>query len=291
MALQFMYITNDPTVARIAEEAGTDIIFIDMEYIGKRFRQGGMDTVQLHHTVEDIRKIRGVLRSAKLMVRVNPIHTAGEENGICFGNSEEEIEKTIHAGADLVMLPYFKTAEEVRKFVRYVDGKAVTFPLLETPEAVGQLEEILSVPGIDQIHIGLNDLSLARKSGFMFGLLADGTVDGIAEQCRAHRIPFGFGGIAALGQGMLPAEYIIAEHYRLGSRFVILSRSFCDTAKVKDPAKVREIFQNGIRGIRALEEDLERRVENGDQAFFEANRIKVREGVEKVRLLQTAKKG
>ena len=36
----------------------------------------------------------------------------------------------------------------------------------------------------------------------------------------------GFGGIARLGFGMLPAEHVIAEHYRLGSTAVILSRSF-----------------------------------------------------------------
>ena len=35
MALKLMYITNNPAVARIAEEAGVDRIFVDMEYIGK----------------------------------------------------------------------------------------------------------------------------------------------------------------------------------------------------------------------------------------------------------------
>lgn len=52
MALKLMYITNNPKVAKIAEEAGVDRIFVDMEYIGKAKRQGGMDTVQSHHTVE-----------------------------------------------------------------------------------------------------------------------------------------------------------------------------------------------------------------------------------------------
>ena len=290
MALELMYITNDPVVARIAEDAGVDDVFLDMEYIGKQKRQGGMNTVQLHHTLEDVRRMRATLRSAKLLVRVNPIHEAGEENGRIFGSSEAEIGGAIEAGADILMLPYFKTAEEVRRFVGSVDGRAVTFPLLETPEAVRRLEEILKIPGIDRIHIGLNDLSLAKKSGFMFGLLVDGTVESIADACTAHGIPFDFGGIAALGEGLLPAEYILAEHCRLGSRFVILSRSFCDTEKVKDPEKVREIFQKGICGIRMLEEELQRRLESGDTAFFEKNRFRVREGVEKVRLLQNAKK-
>lgn len=56
MGLKLMYITNNPEVAQIAERAGVDRIFVDMEYIGKSERQGGMDTVQSHHTLEDVKK-------------------------------------------------------------------------------------------------------------------------------------------------------------------------------------------------------------------------------------------
>ena len=69
MALKLMYITNNPAVARIAEEAGVDRIFVDMEYIGKADRQGGMDTVQSHHTTEDVRNIRKTVRKADIIVR------------------------------------------------------------------------------------------------------------------------------------------------------------------------------------------------------------------------------
>ena len=34
-----------------AEKAGVDWIFVDMEFIGKVDRQGGLDTVQNHHTI------------------------------------------------------------------------------------------------------------------------------------------------------------------------------------------------------------------------------------------------
>ena len=55
--LKLMYITNRPEIAQIAESAGVDRIFVDMEFIGKDIRQGGMDTVQSHHTIEDIKNI------------------------------------------------------------------------------------------------------------------------------------------------------------------------------------------------------------------------------------------
>lgn len=57
MSLKLMYITNRPEIAQIAETAGVDRIFVDLEYIGKAERQGGMDTVQSHHTLEDVKKI------------------------------------------------------------------------------------------------------------------------------------------------------------------------------------------------------------------------------------------
>ena len=44
MSLKLMYITNSPRIAEIAENVGVDRIFVDMEYIGKSERQGGMDT-------------------------------------------------------------------------------------------------------------------------------------------------------------------------------------------------------------------------------------------------------
>ena len=51
MALKLMYITNNPDVARIAEEAGVDRIFVDMEYIGKADRQGYQNVQHPFHAV------------------------------------------------------------------------------------------------------------------------------------------------------------------------------------------------------------------------------------------------
>lgn len=77
MPLKLMYITNRPEIAQIAETAGVDRIFVDMEYIGKADRQGGMDTVQSHHTIEDVRALRAAIETAELLVRVNPIPWQG----------------------------------------------------------------------------------------------------------------------------------------------------------------------------------------------------------------------
>ena len=251
MPLKLMYITNRPDVAKIAEENGVDRIFVDMEYIGKAERQGKMDTVQNHHTIEDVRNVRAVLNKAELLVRLNPIHNATEE----YGSSEDEINAVIDAGADIVMLPYFKTIEEIYRFITAVSGRVKTMLLLETKEAVAITDVILTMKGIDEIHIGLNDLCISYGKTFMFELLTDGTVERLCRKMELANKFYGFGGIASLGRGMVPAEMIIKEHYRLGSHMAILSRSFCNINNFEELDAVEEIFYRGVREIRTLEKE------------------------------------
>lgn len=251
-----MYITNRPQVALIAEKHGVDRIFVDLEYIGKDLRQGGMDTVQNRHTTEDVRILKGVLTKSQLMVRVNPIHEKTED----YPSSQEEISAVIDAGADIVMLPYFKTAGEVEKFISYVGGRAKTLLLVETKEANENIDEILDVDGIDEIFIGLNDLSLSYGKKFMFELLPDGTVENLCRKFKSKGIPYGFGGLASLDKGMLPGKYVIKEHYRLGSTCVILSRSFCNAGLITDTDRLEKIFSTGLGKIR----EFEKKCENSD---------------------------
>lgn len=246
-----MYITKRPEIAQIAENAGVDWIFVDMEFIGKDCRQKGLDTVQNHHTVQDVANVKAAVKTAKVLVRVNPIHNSTDS----YFSSEDEINATIDAGADIIMLPFFKTVAEVKRFLQIVDGRTKTCLLVETPQAVVLLDEILGLKGIDMIHLGLNDLHLALGMKFMFELLADGTVDRLATKIKARGIPFGFGGIATLTGGAVPGSMILKEHVRLGSSMVIVSRSFCNTDLITDLAEVKRIFEEGIAAIRNQEKE------------------------------------
>jgi hypothetical protein len=249
--LKLMYITNRPDIAQIAETAGVDRIFVDMEFIGKDERQKGLDTVKSRHTFLDIANIKQAVEMAEVLARINPIHDPLPD----YPGSAVEIDRTIAAGADIIMLPYFKTPEEVRTFLKLVNGRARTMLLLETREAVEHVDELLATPGIDEIHIGINDLSISYGKRFMFELLADGTVEQLCFKFRKKGIPFGFGGIASLGNGLLPSEYVIKEHYRLGSTCVILSRSFCDVMKIHHIGIINDTFLKGVRKIRELEQE------------------------------------
>jgi len=263
MSLKLMYITNDPIVATIAEQSGVDRIWIDLERMGKEERQHEMNSVKSNHILKDVAKIRPYVKNSELMVRVNPLH----------GNSQAEIDEVINSGADLVMLPMFKVTSDVSRYVDMVGGRAKVMLLAETAEAIENIEDIVRVPGIDEIHIGLNDLHLAYNLNFMFELVANGTVDKICEIIRYAGIPYGFGGVAKLGEGLLSAEYVLAEHYRLGSSMVILSRSFCDTCMIKEVEQIRSVFSTGIKSIRNYETLLK----NQDSSYFINNHKKVQE--------------
>lgn len=274
MPLNLFYITNRPAVARVAQQAGVDRIFLDMEYLGKEDRQGGMDTVQSHHTIADVRAISNELTTSKLLVRVNPIHTSGSD----CGNSREEIERVLDAGADAIMLPMYRSVAEAEEFVRLVNGRATTVLLTETPDACDIMDEVVKIGEVDEIHLGLNDLHLAYHKKFMFELLADGTVDMLCAKIKASGKPFGFGGIARIGYGMLPAELVIGEHYRIGSTRAILSRSFCNADKVQDIDEIGRLFSQEVVRIR----ETERQIAAYSEQEFNRNRERVKENIQQI---------
>lgn len=275
MALELMYVTNRVDVAEAAQSAGVDRIFVDMEYIGKTDRQGGMDTVQCMHTIDDIKALRKVITTSTLHVRCNPVHDASSK----YPSTEEEIDSIIDAGADVIMLPFFQNAEQVSRFVKAVNGRAKTNLLVETPESAENIDEILEVEGIDEIHIGLNDLHLGYGMTFMFELVADGTVEKLCKKIKAKGISYGFGGVARVGTGTLPAECILGEHYRLGSGRVILSRAFCDVAKETDFETVKEKFNTGVYDIREFEKEL---LNSWTEETYTNNKAKTQECVAKI---------
>lgn len=243
MPLTLMYITNAPEVALIAEKNGVDRIWVDLETLGKEERQKNMNTVKSKHTISDVEKMSRILTTSELMVRVNPWNET----------SKEEIEKVIAAGADIIMLPMWKTKEEVQNFLDAVCNRVKTTLLLETKEAEACLDSVLELSGIDEIHIGLNDLHLSYGLNFMFELLANGTVERICKKISNKGLKYGFGGIATLGNGAVPAEKIILEHYRLGSTRAILSRSFCDTSVITDIKEIEKVFSDNMKEIRQFE--------------------------------------
>ena len=106
--------------------------------------------------------------------------------------------------------------------------------LFETPASIINIDSILELNKIDEVFIGLNDLSIAFKLDFMFELLPSSLIEFIVSKFKNKGIPFGIGGISRIGEGTLDSQLILSEHVRLGSTKVIISRSFTNRAESLD---------------------------------------------------------
>ena len=213
---EVMAIQNDPNKAKIYDDAGIDRIFIDLEQIGKQERQKNVNAVFNTHTLSDIHQVKSKIKKSSLLVRINPIHK----------NSEKEINSVIDAGADFIMLPMFKTLHEVDLFLNYVSQRAKTTLLFETAESICLLSELCKNPKVHEVYVGLNDMHLSLNMSFLFEPLIYGIIDVFSKFSHENNKSFGFGGIGTLDSGLIPGKHILAEHVRLKSNLVILSRAF-----------------------------------------------------------------
>lgn len=269
MGMKLLYITNDTEVARVADGAGVDEIFVDLETKSKKERQAGRNTVISNHTIDDVGRIKSVVSSATVLVRCNPV---GDW-------TPEEVDSVISAGADTIMLPFFRSAAEVSHFLACVDRRVDIRLLVETPDAVEDLDTILSLPEVNRIHIGLNDLHIAYNSHFMFEPFMNDKLVQISRVCRRHNVAFGIGGIAHLGSKLQPSpQSLLAEHRRLGSDSVILSRSFLDLKNVGRLADFSTVFESRVRELR----DLELELKAWDDNEFLSNHLKLKKVIARV---------
>jgi len=252
--IDLIQITNDPEMARRCDALAGMRLFVDLELNGKAERQAGRNTFISSHTLDDVGRVRAVLRRSSLMVRVNPLNP----------DSADEVNAVLAQGADLLMLPMFTKACELQAFCAIVAGRAPVVALLETAGAFECLPEWVNTPGLQEVYVGLNDLHLSLRQRFMFEPLALGMLDGVARLVSAQGLRFGFGGIARLDGGLLPGRDVLAEHLRLGSQAVILSRTFHDAASADG-------FEREVAALR----DAERALDQREALQIEADRYRI----------------
>jgi hypothetical protein len=241
--IDLLTITNLPELAARCEQMPGMRIFVDLERNGKAARQQGRNTFISSHNIDDVGRIKAVLKQSKLMVRVNPFQAQNLQ--AC----RAEVDAVLAQGADLIMLPMFTHALELQAFAAIVAGRVPIVPLLETAGALRTLDDWIDTPGIDEVFVGLNDLHLSLGCRFMFEPLLMGHVDRVVVATKARGLRFGFGGIARMDEGLLPGHDVLAEHVRLGSSAVILSRTFNRT----DSSAAEKSFEQAVAALRVAE--------------------------------------
>ena len=80
----------------------------------------------------------------------------------------------------------------------------------------------------------------------LFEPLANGLIETLCDKFKKAGVPYGFGGIAILGDGMLPAERIIMEHYRLGSTRATWFKGDGETKELLPPGEWLPLPKQGI---------------------------------------------
>jgi len=210
--------TSSPERARRGDAAGIDRIGVDLERIGKQVRQAGLGTWVSPHTLDDLSVVGRQLERAQLFVRIDPLGP----------HTEAQIEAVLERGARVVMLPMFAGAEEVDAFIRRLAGRAEPVLLVERRAAVDAIDEIVAVPGVREVHVGINDLSLDLGLANRFAVLVSAEVERVAEATLGADLRLGIGGLGSpLDRSLpIPSDLVYAQHARLGSTAALIARGF-----------------------------------------------------------------
>jgi 2-keto-3-deoxy-L-rhamnonate aldolase RhmA len=226
----------------IARAAGFDALYVDMEHSSTSFE----DASQMC--------LAACLAGVVPLVRV-PSH------------EHYDINRALDGGAAGIIIPHVDTADEARACVaackfppvgkrsvagsaavigyasvpaaemsRVLNANIMVIPMLETPTAIANADEIAAVEGIDMLLIGTNDLM--SEMGIP-GKLDDPKVRAayatVAAACKKHRRYLGIGGIKG-GE-------ILEDLRAMGAQF-LLARA--DEAMLLDAAREETKMLRGI---------------------------------------------
>ena len=186
----------DPAVAAIVCNAGYEWVIVDAEH--------------MPYNPQTLRDIVGVIRARGVV----PIVRVADNNAAL-------IKQTLDWGAEGIMIPLLRTAEEARKAVaacRYpplgirgwnprdatdyfrdtahyagtINERVIVMLQVEHTDAVRNLDDILAVPGVDAILIGPADLSFSL--GHPLDIAhpeVQQAIDLTIAKCRAAGVPVG----------------------------------------------------------------------------------------------------
>ena len=192
-------------------------------------------TIDLQHGVIDYAQMLPMLQAISTTHTVPVVRVPWLEPGILM--------KVLDAGAYGVICPMINTREDAQKLVgwthyapqgtrsfgpirasiyggadypQHANQTIVTFAMIETAQALDNLESILSVEGLDAIYIGPSDLSLSLGCKPVFDDVepkAQQAIEHIVERARAHGV------VAGIHNGRAD---VAKARIGLGFRFVTL---------------------------------------------------------------------
>ena len=170
-------------------------------------------TIDLQHGMVDYQAMIPMLQAISTTATAPVVRVPWLEPGI--------IMKTLDAGAQAVICPMVNSRDDAARLVQYshyapmgsrsfgpirallysgadyaahANETIVTFAMIETAKALDDLDQIMSVEGLDAVYIGPSDLSLSLGCRPVFDDLdpkAQQAVDHILERAKAHGLVAG----------------------------------------------------------------------------------------------------
>lgn len=170
-------------------------------------------TIDLQHGVVDYGSMVGMLQAISTTATVPVVRVPWLEPGILM--------KTLDAGAYGVICPMVNTREDAQRLVawthyaprgtrsfgpvrallyggadypQHANETIVTFAMIETAQALDNLDDILSVEGLDAVYIGPSDLSLSLGCKPAFDDVEPKVaqaIDHVLDRARAHGLVAG----------------------------------------------------------------------------------------------------
>ena len=201
---------------------GTCVTECRNRQIGRIFSNFGFDfiIIECEHSCFNLETVTDMITIAKLS-KIAPLVKIGEYNYATFS-------KYLDAGADGFILPRIRKKEEVEKVMQWINyypdgvrGYSPSAPYcnygfdiknkcdhreyitkknknlfiviqFETKDAIDNVDEILSVPGIDSVVIGPCDLSMSLGfAGNIKNPILMNSVKKVFDSCKKHNIAIG----------------------------------------------------------------------------------------------------
>lgn len=191
------HVIQDESVTETLRDVDLDFLLIDMQHIAI--------------TIETVQRTLIALQPTEMSVLVRPLR-----------NDEAMIGQVLDVGADGVIVPMVNTGDDARRavaavrypphgtrswgprraarvhggaeaYARDADDSVVVITQVETAEAIKNLDDILSVPGLSGVMIGPTDLAISL--GYMHDCTnarVQDTIQSVLDRCRERAVPFGF---------------------------------------------------------------------------------------------------
>lgn len=208
-----------PDIARIAKTSGHDFLFLDaqhalysVETIGNIAQAAlgcGVTTIVRSRSVEDP-DVPRLLDNGVMGIVFPDVNTAAQARRAVELCRFAPVGKRSVSGGYAV---FDFAAKPLVESQRVLNDATLVVCMVETREAIENIDEIAAVPGVDVIHVGCNDLlsDLGKPGAFGDPIIMD-AIDKVMKACKANNKWPGLGGDKDIGRQ--------AKLIREGVRFV-----------------------------------------------------------------------